>query len=1133
VSENDIMGFCRRGVGWLAILGMPIVASGIDWNVGVFVERSHAYFGEVEQAVGVLRNQSNGGVNLQLLGLDSCGETWTYDDALATLDAVIVGKCKSFEKVFLGLLASKGIPVVSFETIEDESFDELNFIGGTAPWQSYLKEATLELALDLDWKYVGLLDDGRMQTSASFFRRAFATAGVLTEVVQSEADYLKFQEDVNVWIDLSMGDDFLELVTRKEGGSGLVLVVGRKPSIPEARTFMIMKETSQLNVPQSIPEAVRISKEYLRTGEKPALLELEVISLRDGEQEKQIALMRENWTFLEAKERFLDAPAPENFEKLFHKSLVIGIGICGLLLLTACYYRQKSRTLKFGRPSESWKISFADLQLQKILGQGTSARVYKAKWHGKDVAVKVFDEEEMKKVLVTSFVMEVAVLQELRHPNVVLFMGASFEKPNLCIVTELLHYSLHDFIHSLSSESVIFRPKRGSIIFPSSRRNEPASQELRWCDRLGILWDGALGMSYLHEMGVLHHDLKSPNLLLSSHRVCKVADFGMISLKTDKKMHREHIVKRSGELLAGARGRNTSRFFTSKFSLRGRSFGMSLNDDDNDGKYNNSEGCSNKKGSNSDHQGQPRSVRAMKKYDMIAVAAKHGAGTPQWTAPEIIQGEPFSEKADVFSFGIIMSEVINLCDPYPGLSPHEVSIKVADEGLRPELIDIAPKEIVECAKRCMRTDPKQRPTFSELALELEEIWLSWKNSGAPDHLSTKMKSVGNFAQRRRKRPVETYKKSAWFVNKELQIIMKDCIEQESHWTEHEVMFRRDIRRIETNLGNKRVKRRVSMASMFLPGTQTVPKYISPSNEVGSMVFPVRGSRFRGTKEAERIGGTVAVSVTSAVSEASSIFYDGDIEDILETPIEARVKIYEIGTQADRKATFARELDHLHKMSHANLQGILGGWVDVGGNVGIVLETTPSGSLGQLLKSRPEKASSKNCMQILADISRALEFLQARVPPTVHKDIRAANVLLNHQNGGCFAKLSLAGFDFIHKLFRQEDQKLGEPAWSPPEVLLEETYSVESDIYSFGILMWEVLTRELPFSGMDFTSIARKVCIDQKRPEIPAFENQNLFRNRDEFEEFRHVIKRCLIAQPEVRPSVKRLLEFFLEILDKK
>jgi len=61
------------------------------------------------------------------------------------------------------------------------------------------------------------------------------------------------------------------------------------------------------------------------------------------------------------------------------------------------------------------------------------------------------------------------------------------------------------------------------------------------------------------------------------------------------------------------------------------------------------------------------------------------AGTPEWMAPELIRNEPFTEKCDIFSFGVIMWELCTLSRPWEGIPPVQIVYSVANDGARLEI----------------------------------------------------------------------------------------------------------------------------------------------------------------------------------------------------------------------------------------------------------------------------------------------------------------------------------------------------------------------------------------------------------------------------------------------------------------
>lgn len=88
--------------------------------------------------------------------------------------------------------------------------------------------------------------------------------------------------------------------------------------------------------------------------------------------------------------------------------------------------------------SLDYEISWEDLTIGEQIGQGSCGTVYHALWYGSDVAVKVFSKPQYSDDAMLSFRKEVSLMKRLRHPNVLLFMGAVTSPQHLCIVTEFL-----------------------------------------------------------------------------------------------------------------------------------------------------------------------------------------------------------------------------------------------------------------------------------------------------------------------------------------------------------------------------------------------------------------------------------------------------------------------------------------------------------------------------------------------------------------------------------------------------------------------------------------------------------------------------------------------------------------------
>ncbi|XP_073272490.1 serine/threonine-protein kinase CTR1 [Primulina huaijiensis] len=163
--------------------------------------------------------------------------------------------------------------------------------------------------------------------------------------------------------------------------------------------------------------------------------------------------------------------------------------------------------------TEDLNIPWSDLVLKETIGAGSFGVVHRADWNDSEVAVKILMEQDFHTERFKDFLREVAIMKRLRHPNIVLFMGAVTEPSNLSIVTEYLSRgSLYKLLHK-----------------PGARE---ALDEKR---RLSMAFDVAKGMNYLHKRNppIVHRDLKSPNLLVDKKYTVKVCDFGLSRLKAN------------------------------------------------------------------------------------------------------------------------------------------------------------------------------------------------------------------------------------------------------------------------------------------------------------------------------------------------------------------------------------------------------------------------------------------------------------------------------------------------------------------------------------------------------------------------------------------------------------------------
>ncbi|KAL3661813.1 hypothetical protein V7S43_013107 [Phytophthora oleae] len=98
-------------------------------------------------------------------------------------------------------------------------------------------------------------------------------------------------------------------------------------------------------------------------------------------------------------------------------------------------------------------------------------------------------------------------------------------------------------------------------------------------------------------------------------------------------------------------------------------------------------------------------------------------GTNRWLAPEILSGSHYDESADIFSFGVLLSEFDTHSPPYDDIDDDDMPIlqKVARGTLRPTFSETCPPIILELAKQCTAQNPRDRPPASKVAYALRTL----------------------------------------------------------------------------------------------------------------------------------------------------------------------------------------------------------------------------------------------------------------------------------------------------------------------------------------------------------------------------------------------------------------------------
>ncbi|NXW43011.1 TESK2 kinase, partial [Nyctiprogne leucopyga] len=95
-------------------------------------------------------------------------------------------------------------------------------------------------------------------------------------------------------------------------------------------------------------------------------------------------------------------------------------------------------------------------------------------------------------------------------------------------------------------------------------------------------------------------------------------------------------------------------------------------------------------------------------------------GSPFWMAPEVLRDEPYNEKADVFSYGIILCEIIARIQADPDYLPRTENFGLDYDAFQ-HMVGDCPPDFLQLAFNCCNMDPKLRPSFADIVKTLEDI----------------------------------------------------------------------------------------------------------------------------------------------------------------------------------------------------------------------------------------------------------------------------------------------------------------------------------------------------------------------------------------------------------------------------
>ncbi|KAM3345579.1 hypothetical protein ACQJBY_020211 [Aegilops geniculata] len=187
---------------------------------------------------------------------------------------------------------------------------------------------------------------------------------------------------------------------------------------------------------------------------------------------------------------------------------------------------------------------------------------------------------------------------------------------------------------------------------------------------------------------------------------------------------------------------------------------------------------------------------------------------------------------------------------------------------------------------------------------------------------------------------------------------------------------------------------------------------------------------------------------------------------------------------------------------------------------IITEYMAGGSLRKYLhQQEPHSVPIELVLKLALDIARGMSYLHSQ--GILHRDLKSENVLLGEDMS---VKVADFGISCLESQCGSGKGFTGTYRWMAPEMIKEKTHTRKVDVYSFGIVLWEILTALVPFSEMTPEQAAIAVALKNARPPLPASCPVAMS----------HLISQCWATNPERRPQfddIVTVLEGYKEALD--
>ena len=284
---------------------------------------------------------------------------------------------------------------------------------------------------------------------------------------------------------------------------------------------------------------------------------------------------------------------------------------------------------------------------------------------------------------------------------------------------------------------------------------------------------------------------------------------------------------------------------------------------------------------------------------------------------------------------------------------------------------------------------------------------------------------------------------------------------------------------------------------------------SEFNNVKQRFLPINESALQGLEHETRI--TDFLIINERGEHENNCLYHVYLIKHKETQVEYIIKAFD-KRQLPHYAEspyFKKGIEIIYNINHPNISKYFGHFED---NLYcyFIMEYNNRGNLYNLWpKDKKKKISQKVCASIIKDIISGIYFLHNMKPPIIHRNIKPENIFITKD---LIAKIN----DYAWKSYiinnKYSYYKFESPIYYPPEKIYDGIYNEKGDIWCIGVLLFELLTLNIPFQGNDIDTLKDNI------------RNVKIQWPKDINNEAKDLIKKILKKNPNERISLEEMIK---------